>query len=200
LSDIVRILDRSPDPSWVPARIPDAAIDFITWGGVPGRIDAGVSDDVARVLSAALCGAADVMFLGGPHVHDAAYPLHWNSCAVDSWCSLVRLPLFSGTPFRRRDIPLTYTRSPDVLSMIFEMPEFDWTLRAQLAWLFPRGGNPPQIDPSELDALLKADPPSTLPPGAIGLFRPGIDGDFAELLTRESRTREEILRRVADIA
>jgi hypothetical protein len=80
------------------------------------------------------------------------------------------------------------------------MPEFDWNLRAELAWLFPRGGHPPQVDPSELDALLEADPPSALPPRAIGLFRPGTDGDFAELLTRESRTREEILRQVTEIA
>lgn len=189
---IIEISDRSPDPTWPRPAIDGVRVDYLVWSASPVAIDAGVPDEVAQRLGVALCAAADVLFLGGPAADLVPDPA-WRACAVGTWCAAVRLPLRLRTPLRRRDIPLTFTRRPDVLAGAFDAPGFSWDLRGQTIWLFDPGSAPPRIDAAALDSGLDQDPPVALPFGSVGLLRPGTDGDFAELLTREPPMRIAVL-------
>ncbi|WP_191083099.1 hypothetical protein [Roseococcus microcysteis] len=170
----VTLAEQPPDPGWRPLSLPGWRCDHLLW---PRRADgeAGPPEATVAALAAALGAVADTLFLAeasqAPHRLAAPWSLRRQ-----------------GAPAA---IGLVQTRDPAVIATLFDQPGFDWTQRGQMVWLFPPDA-PPCAD-ADILAAMAEDPPGTLPAACTGLLRPGTDGDFAELATRDAALRAALL-------
>lgn len=174
----ITLADLPPDARWRPLNQPGWRCDYLLW---PHRADgeAGPAGSAIMALAAALGAMADTLFLAEATQAPRRLAAPW---------SLRR----QGAPAA---IGLVRTRDPVVIATLFDQAGFDWTQRGQMVWLFPPDA-PPCAD-VEILATMDQDPPAALPSACTGLLRPGTDGDFAELATRDPTLRAALLAALA---
>lgn len=172
--DAITRADHAPDPGWRSLALPGWRCDHLLW---PRRADGEAGPPAATVaaLAAALGAVAETLFLAEASQAPRRLAAPW---------SLRR----QGAPAA---IGLVRTRDPALIATLFDQPGFDWTQRGQMVWLFPPDA--PLCADAEILATLADDPPEALPAACTGLLRPGTDGDFAELATRDAALRAALL-------
>jgi len=163
-------------------------LTLITWSQAPEGHDAGVPEEVARVLARALTSVARVTF-----PCSSVKPV-----ATSGWSpmddDLIRVLTGKGFGERivarlkgkPRDITLTSTRRPETAMRLFDDPGFPWWMQGQVALLSGLDAPPPDIDEETLLALFEEDwtrRAASLAPGMEAILRPGVDGDVAGLLS-----------------
>jgi len=191
----VTMLPDPPDPGWQPVTLPGWRVAFLGW---PLREDgeAGLPDACAKRLASGLGAGALVAFLAaaGPTLATA----RWTQDGAGTWS----ISATGSGLFRRRGAParcrVVASRDPAVIASLFDQPGFDWTQRGQLVFLLPPCDGAPPLTPAEVFDAMADDPPRRPPAACIGLMRPGTDGDFAELATRDADLIAAVAARFVD--
>ena len=161
-----------PYESYRPLIARCSLVRYVHWPLDPAAVDEGVGDEAQNLAARALTALGNVLFLDSRAKGGAK----WEAEGPDTWRLAIRLgPL----GFSRR-WGLCYTRDPRVVPALFDDPEFPWHLRGQLALIFPEGLPPQSLDAATiLTGVDRQD--ITAVDHCTGYFRPGDDGDFAEL-------------------
>ena len=178
-------------PHWQLGPLPPAhgRLTLIGWSQQPEQHDAGVPEDVARVLARSLTSVARVTFPSSV-VRPSATTV-WSHVADDLTRVLDTGHIISrvGAKLRGRPaaIALTSTRQPDTALHLFDDTGFPWWMQGQVVLLSGAETPPPDIDSDALFALFEAEwtesASSLAAAGIAGIMRPGVDGDVAGLLS-----------------
>lgn len=186
----VSVVEAAPDPGWRPLELPGWDTAYLVW---PPRADgeAGVPPSVAAALAEALSRCTTVVFLGGEGDRQAGEG--WQEAGPSTWTTAAPVPWTLRRQGAGWRAGLVCSRDPAVVATLFEQEGFDWTQCGQVAFLLHLGARCGDIEPKAVFAAMKESPPHVLPDACIGLMRPGTDGDFAELTTRNPPLRSNIL-------
>jgi hypothetical protein len=177
-------------------------LTLIGWSQPAETRDAGVPENVARVLARALTSVARVTFpssLVSPIA--TSMTTVWSPLDGD----LIRVltakgfggrivAKLRGTP---PHIALMSTRRPETASRLFDDGAFPWWLQGQVVLLSEPDAPPPDIDEESLLALFGEEwtgrAASLAPAGVQGVVRPGVDGDVAGLVSLNDVFQEAVL-------
>ena len=199
---------------WQLGPLPPAAGRFtlLGWSQTVERRDAGVPDEVARVLARALTSVSRVTF-----------PCSFvNSIATSGWSpfddDLIRALTDKGIAGRivakvKRtppDLALMSTVRPESAVRLFDDAGFPWWMQGQVVLLSDPDTPPLEIGQASLLALFDDDWTKQAAllarVGVRGIVRPGVDGDVAGLLSLTDAFEQAVLgalereTRVAGIA
>jgi hypothetical protein len=176
-------------------------LTLIGWSQPAEQHDAGVPEEVARVLARALTSVARVTFPCSIVSPVATSATVWSTQDED----LIRVltakgfggriaAKLRGTPPR---ITLMSTRRPETARRLFDDAGFPWWLQGQVVLLSEPDAPPPEIDEESLLALFGEEwtghAASLAPAGVEGVVRPGVDGDVAGLLSLNDGFEEAVL-------
>jgi hypothetical protein len=164
-------------------------LTLIGWSQPAGGRDAGVPEEVARVLARALTSVARVTFPSS--LESPAATTVWSPLDNDMFRVLTGkgfggriMAKLKGTP---PHIALMSTRRPETARRLFDDAGFPWWLQGQVVLLSEPDAPPPEIDGETLLSLFGEEwttrAASLAPAGVEGFVRPGVDGDVAGLLT-----------------
>jgi hypothetical protein len=173
-------------------------LTLVGWSQTTSRHDAGVPEEVARVLARALTSIARVTFPSS--AADGATRL-WSPSGDD----LVRA--LTGQGFGDRvvaklrgrppDVALMSTRRPETAMRLFDDASFPWWMQGQVVLLSDPDAPPPDLDEDALLALFGEDwtkhAALLAANGVRGIMRPGVDGDVAGLLSSRDEFEQVVL-------
>ena len=163
-------------------------LTLVGWSETTSRHDAGVPEEVSRVLARALTSIARVTF---PSAAAEGATGVWSPLGDD----LVRVLTGKGVADRvvaklrgrPSDVVLLSTRRPETAMRLFDDASFPWWMQGQVVLLSGPEAPPPDIDEDALLALFGQDWTKRAAPlaaaGIAGIMRPGVDGDVAGLLS-----------------
>lgn len=168
------------------------------WHQAPRAVDNGMPDEVANVLSRALCRCARISFLfSAPEEITATYQKEFYSIQPIREPGPFAPPIvrwWSGSPPR---LVIVSSSDPNVVFRLFNDGYFSWVLQGQTAFLSSLSDPVPDFR----DVLSKAwqNKYQDAPLDAIndyslmGIMRPGVDGDVAGILFRSIQDRGNFL-------
>jgi hypothetical protein len=148
---------------------------LLGWAEEPAEVDAGPPDPAKRALARALTVDHEVLFL---------WPAKNAALAGAELLPTSGLRLLGRAPA----LSWARTRDPAACVLLFDAPDADWRLRAQLALLLAPGSPWPE-PPSPL-VLDGGWPEAT---GLRATLRPAVDGDAAVLAAADEAQRERLL-------
>jgi hypothetical protein len=153
-------------------------VSYVHWA--VSESDAGVPLETASALSRALTAEHAAMFLRSSVSQSPAN--RWHSVSEGVW-------QFRKTSLLKRPFSACFSWKADMVRELFHDDLFPWDQRGQIALLFPKA-EPIGLVDGEL-ALRAIEQEDLRELNVLqGYLRPGDDGDFAELGTRdESATR-----------
>jgi hypothetical protein len=187
---------------WQLGPLPPATgrLTLIGWSQTASRHDAGVPEEVVRVLARALTSIARVTFPSSAAAAEGATRA-WSPSGDD----LVRA--LTGQGFGDRvvaklrgrppDVALMSTRRPETAGRLFDDASFPWWMQGQVVLLSSLDAPPPDLDEDALLALFGEDWTKRAAPlaaiGVDGIMRPGVDGDVAGLLSLRDEFEQVVL-------
>lgn len=169
------------------------------WQQTPRAVDDGVPDEVASVLSRALCRYAQVSFLfSTPEDITATYQKDSYSFQPISEQGVFALQIARWCSGRPPHLVIVSSNEPKVVFHLFDDGYFSWVLQGQTVFL--SGLSEPA--PNLRDVLSKAwqkkyeDAPleAMNDYSLVGIMRPGVDGDVAGFLFRTVAHKESFLK------
>jgi hypothetical protein len=188
-------------PHWQLGPLPPATgrMTLLGWSQTAEQQDAGVPEDVARVLSLALTSVARLTFLCS-FVAPAA-PSVWSPLQDDLIRGLAGKGVVTRIVAKLRGTPpntaLMSTRRAESAMRLFDDAGFPWWMQGQVVLLSGLEGAPPDIDERSLFALFGEEwtkhAASVAPLGIKGIMRPGVDGDVAGLLALTDTFEQDVL-------
>lgn len=191
LSSVIelRFTPEPRDPAWELAGTgAGARVGLLGWVLDAPRIDAGVPEKVARIVTRASCRQHLLIFHHRLAIERAA-PRTWTA-VPGGWACVLEPPVIKRL-LRKPGLPLVATSDPGRAEDLFNAEAFSWELRGQIVLLSPRGSPPPPLSYAQLDDARSRkridDARLGLPAAIEGLVLPGVDGDFVELLAFEER-------------
>jgi len=186
---------------WQLGPLPPATgrLTLLGWSQTTERHDAGVPEDVTRVLGRVLTSTARVTFPSSAATDGATRV--WSPVGDD----LVRA--LSGKGFGERvvaklrgrppNVALMSTRRPETAMRLFDDASFPWWMQGQVVLLSGVDALPPDVDEDALLALFGEDWTKRATPlaaaGIEGIMRPGVDGDVAGLLSLKDEFEQTVL-------
>jgi hypothetical protein len=171
------LLCDSPQQRHWELPLPDTTAVTLTllgWIVRPEPVDSGVPVVVAEVLSRALSDLGMVSYFGAP----------------------VRAGLLRGLFTRSAEATLCHASDPQAVGRVFEDATFDWSARAQAAFISRTDAPPPSLTLQDLEQALAGQSYERLRAcGVTALLLPGVDGDVAGFYAFE----RELAQRVREV-
>jgi hypothetical protein len=168
---------------------PAGRVTLIGWNNAAEQTDAGVPEDIARVLANAFTAVARVTFPCSCVDANTSAPGGWSPSDGDMLRTLTTgfaariAAKLNGTP---AEITLVSTRRADSAIRAFDDGAFPWWMQGQVMLLSQPDAPPPDVDAKSLLALFEdawTTHAASLGRGIQGVVRPGVDGDVAGLLS-----------------
>ena len=147
-------------------------------------IDAGVpARGSPRLLSKTLTLLAAVTFLDSPIRKLGTARHEWVE--IDGgWARTLSAPAVVQA---KRTLPLVCTKDPQIATSLFNAAGFDWAQQAQVALLTAEAEAPPAVNYDFVKRCFNRESLDEILTGAspllLGLLYPGVDGDFAALVS-----------------
>lgn len=188
---------RNPSlPIWqVPPPNSDYEVLLVGWILREAPLDSGLPEEAGGLLTQTLTHLSAVTFLH-PASGDVDPPANQWRTAEGGWATLLSAPGIAS--IRKRELPLFCTLDPEKARMLFHAEPFDWTQQGQLALLTDKKEAPPALDYHLIEQAFHRKSLSTILRSEhsrlLGLVYPGVDGDFAALLSADEAFVSEFLQ------
>jgi len=186
---------------WQLGPLPPATgrLTLVGWSQIPDPPDAGVPDEVARVMARALTSTARVTFPSSGATEGATRV--WSPLGDDLARALsgkgISDRVLGKLRGRPPNVALMSTRRPETAIRLFDDASFPWWMQGQVVLLSDLEAPPPDIDKDALLALFGEDWTKRAAPlaaaGVEGIMRPGVDGDVAGLLSLRNECEQVVL-------
>lgn len=199
------VLTDEPEPQFLraaPCR-PPLAQGLLGWIMSNAPVDAGVPEEVQRILASALCRFGRVTFLDSRlgHVLGASWTaIPEGAARVLAPMAMRRLRML----WRQVHFPLLCTNDFMSVRRLFDDPAFPWDQGGQIALLSPLTAPPPDLEYSLVEAVFEPGRAAEILDGRegrpIALMRPGPDGDFAHFITCEAAIRDMLWCQLSEVS
>ena len=180
----LRFTPEPRDPDWeLRGGGAGARVGLLGWILDAPRVDDGVPERVARIVTRASCRWHLLTFLHRLAVERGA-PATWITIP-GGWACVLEPPTIKRV-LQKRAFPLLATSDPALAEELFRAESFSWELRGQMVLLSPGGSPPPSLSYVQLEDAFRRrwidHARLGLPADILGLLLPGVDGDFVELV------------------
>lgn len=171
---------------------------LLSWHQTPTAVDAGVPDEIASVLSRALCRCARISFLfSTPKEITENYQKECYSLQPISESGLFGLQILRWWSGKPPNLVIVSSSDPHVVFHLFDDGYFSWVMQGQNVFL--SGLSDPLPDLRNVLSKTWQNKYEDAPAHALndyaltGIMRPGVDGDVAGILFRSATHKESFL-------